>query len=416
MSILRKGEYPFTPVMVAGRYELLHEIDSGAHGTVYEANDAELGRRVAVKVLDIGDHDVAMREGQLLAELQHNNVVTIHDHGIGSDYRYFVLELLAGPDLRTWCRGKTPAEIIAKFIEVARGLAAAHAKGLVHRDVKPSNVRICPDGRAVVVDFGLARRIDMLAGDPRERERFAGTLAYAAPECLICEPADAWSDQFSFCVALWEALSGVNPFGGCTRYTTTVARFRAILRGAQGAPRGPRRVVRALRRGLSPRPSDRFPSMLALMAALAPKPRRWTWKALSLAVLVGAGGRHCVPVPQGASFEFIANARARCFGAVAVVAARQGTGDNAVDSLDSAMSAKLSKKTSRDLAMVSEVVAIELEKRVGSSAQIRDTDVLYAWELALLFARDAGDAELRGKAWKQVIALDARLKAQALPR
>jgi hypothetical protein len=105
--------------------------------------------------------------------------------------------------------------------------------------------------------------------------------------------------------------------------------------------------VRALRRGLSPRPSDRFPSMQALMAALVPKPRRLTWKALSLAVLFGVGVRHCVPVPQGDSFEFVANARARCFGAIAVVAARRGTGKDAVDSLYSAMSGKLSEKTSR---------------------------------------------------------------------
>jgi serine/threonine protein kinase len=414
MMILRRGNYPFTPVVVAKRYEILREIGSGAFGTVYEANDLELGRRVAVKVLDLVDRDVAMREAQALAELDHQNVVAIYDHGTGPDFRYLVLQLLPGPTLRAWSGGVPDRQTICAFVEAGRGLAAAHAQGLVHRDFKPSNVRMGADGTAVVVDFGLARHKD--AADPNERTVFAGTIDYAAPERLFGEPADELSDQFSFCVALWEALSGVNPFGPCTPSTTTTDRLRAIMKGPAGTPRGSRQVTRALRQGLSLRPHDRFPSMLALTDTLVPKPLGWTSKAMLLAVLVGAGLTQLVPSPSpGASSEFVASTHTRCLGPLAVAHARKGNVEGALHSLKLAESANRRRETSRDFAIASEAVARELERRItpnfgGDALEDALKDALVAWEFALAFARHADDADLRTEAREQVNAVHNRLK------
>jgi serine/threonine protein kinase len=253
---LRRLGFAHDPVLVNARYEFIRRIGWGGYGTVYEAHDRELNRRVAVKVLNLGERDVALREGRALAGLEHDNVVKIHEHGEGQDYRYIVMQLLDGPTLRVWCGDRRPAQRISKYAEAGAGLAAAHDKGLVHRDFKPANVLIGPKDQAVVVDFGLARHLDTLEGDLREHGRFAGTIAYAPPERLRGLAGDERSDQFSFCVALWECLSGVNPFGACDEATTLGDRGRALERGIQGKPRGPRRVIRALRRGLSLARSD----------------------------------------------------------------------------------------------------------------------------------------------------------------
>jgi hypothetical protein len=395
-AVLRRMGRPIAPVMVGERYELVREIGWGGYGRVYEAIDHELSRRVAVKVLDLGDREFALREGQLLAEFLHPNVVMIFDYGVGPDYRYFVMQLLDGPTLREWCGDKSPAKIVRKFVEAANGLAAVHAQGLVHRDFKPSNVRIGPQGQAVLVDFGLARHLDTLNGDPNEVGVFAGTIDHAAPERLLGLPHDDRSDQFSLCVALWEALSGVNPFGRCNATTTPDQRVDAFRSGIAGTPRGGRRVARVVRRGLSLEPADRFPSMDAMTAAIAPDWWRWAWRVL-LAMAVGVVTVSVLLISLmlfvgGASFEFVANAQARCWGQVAIVVAGEGNVDGAMWRLESAKRAELSKETSRELALATEAVAAEFERHVMYK------DAQLAWMLATFFARDAGDLEIEQRA------------------
>lgn len=384
------------PVLVAGRYELRRRIGRGGQGTVYEALDRELGRRVAVKILDLGEPDQATREGSALAKLEHPHVVQIYDNGVGPDFRYFVLQLLEGPSLREWCLERSPGEIVAKYMEAARGLEAAHRAGLVHRDFKPANVRIKATGEAVVVDFGLARNLRTLETDSDERGYVAGTTAYIAPERLLGQVGDERADQFSFCVALWEALAGVNPYGPCEFETSPAERFRAIQAGIRGAPRGPRRVRRALRRGLALRPGERFASLRELEAA-AVGARSWgsapVVAGVGLLALLGVGvgfgwfAVHTQPPPaahEPASFELLTELTAES----ALVRARAGDIYGALQLLERAEKRSRTPEESRKLAELSQAVAIEFE------SVSRYPEAVIAWTLSLGFARDAGAEDL----------------------
>ena len=263
------------PVVVAERYELLGRIGRGATGSVYRAFDRTLDRQVAVKLLQPGQLAAADREAQVLARIAHRNVVTIHDFGLAAGHRYLVLELLEGVNLQAWLRERpSPAEILARFIEAGQGLSATHQAGLTHRDFKPCNAILTNDGRVVVIDFGLACDLDQ-STEPNgsqghdAKPHFAeGTLAYMAPERLAGHDDDARSDQFSFCVALWEALTSANPFTG----DDPLARYRAISRGPieiVGAELGvPKHVVASLERGLAFQRHDRFPTMEELLREL----------------------------------------------------------------------------------------------------------------------------------------------------
>ncbi|KIG12187.1 Serine/threonine kinase PKN8 [Enhygromyxa salina] len=396
-------------MLVGERFELVREIGAGGYGRVYEAHDRDLDRRVAVKVLDLGDSDVALREGKALAEFHHDHVVAIYDHGVGPDYRYFVLQYVEGPPLHVWCRDNTAAKaIVGVYMQAGAGLAAIHAKGLVHGDFKPANVRVGPEGKAVVLDFGLARHHDTLERD-REAEDppvFRGTLDHAPPERLLGKPSDARSDQFSFCVALWEALTGVNPFGACTEATTIDERVFALALGLEGRPPGSRRVERALRRGLSMQPEERFPSMQALLAALSPKPRRrWSWREMLIAggacVMLGGLMTLLVLPRGGGSLEFVTDTQIRWAGQEAILAANEGNVDGALRRLEAAKRAQISDESSRELALASEDVALEFER------QELLQDALLAWQLAILFARDVGDLKLEQQAQSQFDAVAA---------
>lgn len=255
--------------IIGDRFEVGRPIGSGATGSVYEAYDHTLDRRVAIKVLEPSRAQDADREAHILARIRHRNVVAIHDYGSEPGYRFLVLELLVGRDLRRWlAEGPSNDEILARFLEAGRGLAAAHAAGLVHRDFKPSNLLLTHTessgsskaDRAVVIDFGLARNLDALITSPLRSS--SGSLAYLAPEYLVHEPGDARSDQFAWCVVLWEALTGTNPFSG----DDPIRRFQSIARGpAEFVTDVPSHVARALRRGLSLAPDDRFASMTELL-------------------------------------------------------------------------------------------------------------------------------------------------------
>jgi serine/threonine protein kinase len=286
------------------RYELEECLGAGGMGVVYAARDSKLQRRVAVKLLRPGRSDQTssdarkrlLREARTLARLSHPNVVTVFDVGEHGDQLFVAMELVEGGSLGTWLRRaqRTPDEIIDRLLEAARGLAAAHQAGVIHRDIKPDNILVGPDGRARVTDFGLATPVDAqsLRGeatrpsitDTRSLTRtgaLLGTPVYMAPEQLDGN-ADARSDQWSFCMTLYEALAGVRPF-----VADLVARVPAIREGRLAPPAAGRHVPgwvrRIVLRGLRADPGERWPSIGAIVEALARgRAQRWPSASSSL--------------------------------------------------------------------------------------------------------------------------------------
>ncbi|WP_164013456.1 serine/threonine-protein kinase [Pyxidicoccus trucidator] len=310
------------------RYVVLERIGAGAMGVVYAAYDPDLDRQVALKMLRPEGRQVEelrqrlVLEAQSLARLSHANVVSVFDVGTHEGCVFLAMELVDGVTLAEWLR--TPRswqEVLRVFTEAGRGLLAAHAAGLVHRDFKPANVLVGRDGRARVTDFGMARPLNRgqvaasKSGAPGAAASMAspltrtgvllGTPAYMAPELLDGRRADALSDQFSFCVALHEALYGVRPFEGSSLEEVARAAQEERLRPAPHGTKVPAWVRRVVLRGLKPRPEDRYPSMEPLLAALAPPPRR-VWARV--AALAGAA---CVLGAVGA-WALAHRAEARC--------------------------------------------------------------------------------------------------------
>jgi tRNA A-37 threonylcarbamoyl transferase component Bud32 len=290
-----------------GRYLILSEIGAGGVGTVYAAHDPELDRKVAIKLMrpETADKLAAteargrmQREAQAMARLAHPNVVSVYDVGTFGDEVFVAMELIEGQTVKHWCMTKprTWREIRDAFVQAARGLAAAHAAGLVHRDFKPENVLVASDGRVRVLDFGLARaaaapttEIDEtlssravadtavgtsspLVATLTRTGTLLGTPAYMSPEQHLRQNTDERSDQFSFCVTLYEALYGERPFPG----ETLAALGVSIMAGRVNDPPKSSAVPSWLRahvlRGLKPDPKERFPSMAALIDALMADP------------------------------------------------------------------------------------------------------------------------------------------------
>jgi len=295
------------PVKI-GRFTVLKRLGAGGMGVVYAAFDTELDRKVAIKLLrgvdDSGSHIQRLkREAQALAKLSHPNVVQVHDIGEFRQQVFVAMEFVEGETLRDWTPGgegsKAVAEILEVFRAAGRGLAAAHAAGLVHRDFKPDNVIVARSG-VRVLDFGLARGVDEDdlssssggAGTLAHADLFEsshstlrrpltqtgailGTPAYMAPEQHLGKRADARSDQYAFCVALWEKLYGQRPFHASGVRQLAVK----VLEGSLEEPESPEYAVpqwlrRALERGLAVDPEARWPDMDSLLAALSGKPRR----------------------------------------------------------------------------------------------------------------------------------------------
>jgi len=294
-----------------GRYVLLRRVGEGGMGVVFAAYDPDLDRQVALKLLKPGavaDAEARgrlVREAQALARLSHPHVVTVHDVGTDGDSVFLAMELVRGRTLRGWLE-ETPRpwrEVLVRFLQAGRGLAAAHAVGLVHRDFKPDNVLLGDDGQVRVTDFGLARAGPApeapsrpTAGDVPSPEAVSrrsdslgvrlGTPAYMSPEQWRGELADARSDQYSFCVALHEALFGQRPSPAGTTRTQAGHETAAPPRGL-GVPGA---VRRAVLRGLAEEPSARHPSLDVLLTRLdsALHARRWRWAAATLAAGVVA--------------------------------------------------------------------------------------------------------------------------------
>ena len=268
-----------------GRYVILELVGAGAMGVVYAAWDPRLSRKVALKLLR---GDVETREGsragllgeaQALARLAHPHVIAVHDVGDMGEQVFLAMEFVEGETLGAWLAGskRRPSEILHAFCAAGEGLAAAHSKGIVHRDFKPDNVLVGSDGRVRVTDFGLAIAASARDGEagrsgPLPEATIAGTPAYMAPEQMEGKPADARSDQFSFCVALWEALHGARPFDGADLKALRAAIDRGELKAGASSRRTPARLQRALVRGLRADPDARHASMDALLRELRRPP------------------------------------------------------------------------------------------------------------------------------------------------
>ena len=345
-------EPPLSTGSQLGRYELVGKLGAGGMSVVYLAYDPNLDRKVALKLMrtrSVGPDASRrlQREAQALAKLSHPNVVPVYDVGTVGGQAFVAMEYVEGETLRAWLKKKRQwREVLATLMEAGRGLAAAHAAGLVHRDFKPDNVLIGNDGRVRVLDFGLARLASMLDGTevpsapslpptgpasaswppasnpvdasaPSSRsslstgpssgpgasltraDQIVGTPAYMAPEQLRRGPVDERADQFSFAVTLYDALFRERPFpafekkiAGSTVATVTLT-TDVIDARALGLPTPPRRspvprwVQRAILRALSFEPGARYPSMDALLVALSTDPYRAWRRAAGAALAVG---------------------------------------------------------------------------------------------------------------------------------
>jgi serine/threonine protein kinase len=220
-----------------GPYEIVSLIGVGGMGEVYRAKDTRLGRDVAIKVLPesfAADHDRRARferEAQAVAALSHPNIVAVFDTGAHDNQVFVVMELLTGQTLRArLANGALPVKKAVDIaVQIARGLGAAHGKGIIHRELKPENVFLLEDGQVKILDFGLARRFGVNDGNDATRTSgtdpgtVMGTLGYMAPEQLRGQPTDARADVFSFGAVLYEMVSGHRAFQRDTAADTTTA-------------------------------------------------------------------------------------------------------------------------------------------------------------------------------------------------
>lgn len=323
------------PVRI-GRFVVLNRLGAGGMGVVYACYDEQLDRKLAVKLLhrrgDAAADARLLREAQALARLSHPNVVQVYEVGSHEGQIWVAMEFVRGTTLRAWRPDAPLSDVLRVFVAAGQGLAAAHTAGLVHRDFKPENVLVGEDERPRVADFGLARaatqgahelehdealdgedRPPTAEGDvtdsasrprapaprdtstQRQEARSAtaaprsfhepltrtgarmGTPAYMAPEQFAGSVVDARTDQFAFCVALWERVAGERPFVGddLESLATAVANGRLDEGRTRSMPSWLRRV---LERGLAADPAKRWPTMDALVAELA-KDRRPRWQA-----------------------------------------------------------------------------------------------------------------------------------------
>jgi len=280
-----------------GKYKLDRVLGAGGMGVVWAATDPDLERAVAIKVLrSIDGSEVQrtrlLREARAMARLKHPNVLTVYEVGTASGVDYIAMELVEGDNLGAWfARPQPREEIVAAVLAAGRGLAAAHEAGIVHRDFKPENVLRDHKGHVYVTDFGLAfgqvedtgelvplavaalspsgsgrRHVDSVLDSPLTQTGvLIGTPAYMAPEQFAGRAAGPRSDQFAYCVTVWEALTGTRPFRGKDLVELQGAAAAGIsqMRGAV-APE----IHAVLARGLAANPEDRWPSMPVLLAEL----------------------------------------------------------------------------------------------------------------------------------------------------
>ena len=345
-----------------GRYVVLGLVGRGGMGEVYAAYDHELDRKVAVKLLRVKPgngvslaegRQRTLREAQAIARLSHSNVVIVYDVGTFEDQVFIAMEFVDGNTVTYWIQSQARSwqEVLRVFSAAGRGLQAAHDKELVHRDFKPDNVMVGRDGSVRVMDFGLARQVGERSERPASRssedvaamlgdaEGFTtlvinqdvaqssdtqeilnqsglfdtqltrtgammGTPAYMSPEQFLGTATDARTDQFSFCIALYEALYGERPFGGNSMFALTANVVQGNVKEAPAGTKVPPWVRRILLRGLRPNANERFPSMKALTEALEKDPavarrrRAFTIAAALVPLAVGLGVRQSLASHQ----------------------------------------------------------------------------------------------------------------------
>jgi len=344
--------------LVVSRYYLLSRLGAGGMGLVYLAYDPSLDRKVAIKLLrPAGDgvepaaeaHARLHREAQALAKLSHPNVVAVYDVGTydasalygtprnddAGQGVFLVMEYIEGVTLAHWLEDRLRSwqEVVAVFLAAGRGLVAAHAVGVIHRDFKPSNVLVRRDGSVHVFDFGLARAaggtggiggstgvIEALRTEPRSDASsqelwfstlsapltqfgaFVGTPAYMAPEQRGGEEVDERSDQFSFCVALYEGLHGNRPFSGGNVYALEMAKVSGRFDAPSRPRRMPKSLHRAVIRGLAEDPRLRWPTLPTLLAELDRLLRRRRGRIVAAVLAVGllGAGAGAYAVTRGA--------------------------------------------------------------------------------------------------------------------
>jgi serine/threonine protein kinase/tetratricopeptide (TPR) repeat protein len=354
-SVAASGSDALPKGAVIGRYLVLGLVGRGGMGEVYAAYDPELDRKVAVKLLrgrspDAEGRTRLLREAQAMAKLSHPNVIVVFDVGTFGDSVFVAMEFVEGNTVGYWLQvaPRSWRDVLGIFSAAGRGLAAAHAAGMVHRDFKPDNVMVTRDGQVRVMDFGLARRLGGDAppptssgaqsrlghlielGEPAtasgevdldataklgtggggvpvaianvpsgryfeekltQTGAMLGTPAYMAPEQFAGTATDARTDQFSFCVALYEALYGHRPFEGDSVVAVMSNVVSGTVRSEAPGSAVPARLRRVLLRGLEADPDKRHPSMAALLAELAPEPprrRRAALAALAATTLAAA--------------------------------------------------------------------------------------------------------------------------------
>jgi eukaryotic-like serine/threonine-protein kinase len=291
-----------------GRYVVVDTVGRGGMGEVYAAYDPQLDRKVALKLLHEqaraprgaagrAARDRLLREAKVIARLSHPNVVVVHDAGEIDARVFLAMEFVDGQTLGAWLAAAPRGwrAIRDVFLAAGEGLAAAHEAGLVHRDFKPQNVMVARDGSVRVMDFGLARDVGAGAGEGGEAAAtpaaeaavaggapgaltrtgtLIGTPLYMAPEQFLARPTDARTDQFSFSIALYEALYGERPF----RADSFAALADQVVAGRLQEPaaktRAPAFLRKLLLRGLRADPAERYPSMRALLSALRHDPAR----------------------------------------------------------------------------------------------------------------------------------------------
>ncbi|HWB82025.1 MAG TPA: protein kinase [Nannocystaceae bacterium] len=298
------GELPSAPQI--GRFVVLNKIGAGGLGIVYAAYDPKLDRRVAIKLVHRRqdfelDTQRVLREAQALARLSHPHVVAVHEVGEHDDRLFIAMELVEGTTLAEW--GKASHDwrtALGPLLDAARGLAVAHRAGIVHRDFKPANVMIGHDGRARVLDFGLARGATSASGPApstsaldlqlTQSGTLMGTPAYLAPEQWLGAAVDARADQFSFCITALEVLWGRRPFIAADSLALRTRVLAGELDKASPRRSIPQSVERILLQGLAVDPAQRHADMEKLIAGLErevrPPRHLFRWGLLGVGLLV----------------------------------------------------------------------------------------------------------------------------------
>jgi serine/threonine-protein kinase len=262
-------------ITAVGKYRVLSQIGEGAMGVVYRALDPVLNRPVAIKVMsdavarDESLRERFLREAQAAGSLQHPNLITIYDYGEVDGHLYIAMEFVEGEDLDHLMAKRVPLSLTQKIdilVEVLTGLSYAHKRGIVHRDIKPANIRIDDEGRARIMDFGIAH---INSSNMTRTGVMVGTPAYMAPEQIVGGPVSPATDIFSVGAVMYELLTNAKPFDGETLQTImykivshSPPDISTLLPGLPGS------LNVIVQRALAKEPSARFSNAIEMANAL----------------------------------------------------------------------------------------------------------------------------------------------------